>query len=299
MRTIIVTSTDSGFFHMAKGTILSIKDRPESAGVDLGLLDVGLAEDQAQWFRDNGVTVVAPGWDLRHPYPDRLPVYRKAFFSRPFLPEHFPGYDMYIWMDADAWVQDWHAIETFVEGAKDGALSIAPELDRAYPRDASGVKIKTALGRPYKISSLFYMRFRRAWGRRAANFHALRPILNNGVFALRADAPHWQQWKDAYQEGLDRYPRVEKRPLCQAALNYAVYEYELPFTPMPARFNWLAYLALPKIDAASGDFVEPLLPHDRIGIVHNAAGIKTHRHKMSTTDGKPVERTLLYRDGDY
>ena len=299
MRTIIVSGCDAGFFHMTKGLILSLKDCPESAGVDLGLLDVGLEDEQRAWFADNGVAVVAPDWDLRHPYTDQLPSNRKAFFSRPFLPKHFPGYDMYVWMDADTWAQDWQAVAMHIEAAKDGALAIVPELDRAYERNPAGVKIRTILGRPYRISSVFYKRFRRAWGRRAANKYALQPILNNGLFALRADAVHWQPWREIYQRGLDKYPRGGRRSLCQVSLNYAVYDLELPYVPLPARFNWLTYLALPKLDTKTGRYVEPLPPYDPISVIHNVHSVKDRPQTLTTTDGKTVEQTILYRHGDY
>ena len=50
----------------------------------------------------------------------------KAQFARPFLPRHFPGYETYLWIDADAWLQDWRAVELYVAAACGDRLAITP-----------------------------------------------------------------------------------------------------------------------------------------------------------------------------
>ena len=53
--------------------------------------------------------------------------------ARPFLRDYFPGYDGYMWMDADTWAQTPDAINTMLAGvATDDALYIASEIDRDY-----------------------------------------------------------------------------------------------------------------------------------------------------------------------
>ena len=67
------------------------------------------------------VQLVAPGWDFDFPGRESAPNYLKAEFSRPFLPRHFPGYEMYFWLDADAWVQEWRAVDIYCAAAAKGA----------------------------------------------------------------------------------------------------------------------------------------------------------------------------------
>ena len=58
----------------------------------------------------------------------------RSLTARPFLPDYFPGYDVYIWIDCDAWVQEQFALEWLFYTAASGALGIVPELDRSYDK---------------------------------------------------------------------------------------------------------------------------------------------------------------------
>jgi lipopolysaccharide biosynthesis glycosyltransferase len=124
--TIIVTAADSKFFELVQGTILSIREKPQGHSVDIGFLDVGCTPEQLQWIGQYVDHIVEPGWNYDIPDIDRQPKYLKALVSRPFLPEYFPGYEVYIWIDADAWVQDWSAIELLALGAKQKGLCNSP-----------------------------------------------------------------------------------------------------------------------------------------------------------------------------
>ena len=53
---------------------------------------------------------------------------------RAFLPKYFPNYKKYLWIDADAWVNSWDAIELYFKGCENEKLSIATSADRAYGR---------------------------------------------------------------------------------------------------------------------------------------------------------------------
>ena len=51
--------------------------------------------------------------------------------ARPFLPRYFPDHDVYLWIDADCWVQQWDAIALFLRGAQRRPIAVAPEIHRA------------------------------------------------------------------------------------------------------------------------------------------------------------------------
>src|SRR5947208_16828409 len=93
------------------------------------------------------------------------------------------------------------------------------------------------------------------------------PLLNAGVFALHAEAPHWQVW--------DECLRLALRTSCsnladQLALNLAVYQRGLLGRTelLPAWCNWMCHCCLPTWDRDSQQLVEPYLPHTPIGILH-------------------------------
>ena len=46
----------------------------------------------------------------------------KSQVSRAFLPKYFPSYEKYLWIDCDAWVQEWSAIELYFKACEDGLV---------------------------------------------------------------------------------------------------------------------------------------------------------------------------------
>src|ERR1019366_3197819 len=79
-----------------------------------------------------GAILKEPGWDLDFPGRAALPRHYQAMTARPYLPRHFPGYETYLWIDADAWVQDDAVLDLFIATARRGELAIVPEIDRGY-----------------------------------------------------------------------------------------------------------------------------------------------------------------------
>jgi hypothetical protein len=97
---IIVSAADSGYFPLLRDAVASV--RALDSQVAIGVLDLGLAPDQLAWLAAQAVQVVKPGWDIDFPGRERMPETFKAQVARPFLPRHFPGHEMYFWLDADA-----------------------------------------------------------------------------------------------------------------------------------------------------------------------------------------------------
>jgi hypothetical protein len=254
---IIVSAADDGYFALLQDAVSSV--RALSRDVAIGVLDLGLAGDQLSWLAERGVCSVAPGWDVDFPGQARTPNTLKAQIARPFLPRHFPGYATYLWLDADAWVQDWRAVELYCAAAAAGRLAIAIEIDRAYKRHYKRPKL---FG-----TTLAWKNYREAFGWRVADRLGRNPMVNCGVFALRGDAPHWAAWQRIIARVLrrTRFFYVE-----QIALNYAVFAERLPVNLLPAYCNWLPGDAAPAFDAGRGVFVEPFAPHEAIGVMHLA-----------------------------
>jgi hypothetical protein len=281
---LIVSGADSTYFPLLRDTVLSLQThRPDAT---IGILDVGLEPEQQRWLAGRVTHLVHPGWDIDFPSRAQTREGRKAQFARPFLPRHFPGYETYLWIDADAWLQDWRVIELFVEAARSGKLAIVPEIDRAYKRH-------------YKRPKLFgltlaWKNYREAFGWRVADRLGRNPMVNCGVFALRGDAPHWEAWARimARVAQRTRFFFVE-----QTALNYAIFAEHLPVDFLPAYCNWMPGDAAPAFDAEHGLFVEPYSPHEPIGIMHLAgAEQKTHVFRLNRLDGGMVETSLRYSE---
>jgi len=262
---IIVTGADGAYFELLAGTVRSIRDKPAGREIALGVLDVGLKEEQRRWLRAQGAKVVAPGWDIDFPQRDETPRFRQAQYARPFLPRHFPGHDLYMWLDADAWVQDWWAVDLFFRAATKGELAVVPELDRAYRNFFHAIE---------EFREVNLRGYAEAFDAATANRLIRHPLLNSGAFALPAAVPHWQAWGATLAGALQR---SRNELVDQSTLNHVVYAQGLPAHFLPSWCNWICHHAPPESDPDRGCLVEPNLPHQKLGIVHLTLWMKDRR----------------------
>jgi hypothetical protein len=281
---LIVSGADSGYFPLLRDLVASIRSHRPPEKAPLGILDLGLAAEERRWLEAQGARLVAPAWDLDFPRRAQTPAVRKAQIARPFIPRHFPGYGTYLWIDADAWVQDWRAVEMLLAASAGGKLAICPEIDRSYKRH-------------YKRPKLFGMTlqwrcYRAAYGWRVADRMGRNPMLNCGVFALQGASPHWDTWIAAMARGLERTNFVF---IEQIALNYAVFAGKIEASFLPAPCNWLVGDAAPMWDAKRRLLVEPNAPYEALGILHLAGeGQKDRRFALKTLGGGTFETSLRY-----
>src|SRR5690606_22243849 len=113
---------------------------------------------------------------------------------RPFIPEMFPGYDLYVWLDADTCVHRWSAIEMLIEAPKKGdRISLTTSGDRAY---TTPDRIFWLLNWPIKVKNFYSSNGRKPFGNSYAKAMVAHYVLSAGCFALTADAPHWKRWQD-------------------------------------------------------------------------------------------------------
>ena len=68
----------------------------------------------------------------------------KSQVSRAFLPKYFPNYKKYLWIDCDAWVNDWSSVDLYFKACNKGKLGITQSIGPGY-RVLS--KVKWLLGK--------------------------------------------------------------------------------------------------------------------------------------------------------
>jgi len=284
MQIIIITAADANYFELVRGTILSVREKPEGANIAIGFFDLGCTPQQLQWLETQVNIIQKPDWDFDFPGKNEAPHYLKGLLARPFLRRYFPNFDIYLWIDADAWVQDWQAVKLLVKGAAKRGLAVVPELDRGY---------YLAYGKLPWYWEFVYRDYQAAFGEEVAKQLHSYPTINAGIFALHKDAPHWEFWAEYLEEGLQRHVSLMTD---QIALNRLVYGTEMfdRTEMLPAGCNWSCNFGLPAWDTQRACFVEPYLPHGAIGILH----ITGHKHdlvKLATTDGNQIEISLRYQ----
>jgi len=203
--------------------------------------------------------------------------YLRGRTARPFLPQHFQGYDTYLWIDADVWLQNWRGVELYSLGAQNSDLTITPHTDRAYPYDSS-------------VYSYRHERFELAYGKAVADELAPQQHMNAGIFAARADSSLWAHWADSYHAAIDASGGTMMSD--QIALNFACYRQNFSAHLLPALYNWQSHLSVPIWNPKTAQFCEPNLPHETISMLH-----LTHTSKDLVYDirclGKQPRRMTL------
>ena len=289
-RFIIISAINDYYFPLLTDLLRSLRACKTSFAFDIGILDVGLNKDNIQQLASFDVFIKQPGIDID--YPGRVAwelksPYFRAMTSRPSLPSYFPGYDAYMWIDADAWVQTPEALETMLlNAANDTDLYIASEYDLAYP-----IALRNSgLWQEWATS------FQNCFPPNIAAAMFLRPLLNVGVFAMSPHAPHWTIWHTTLAQALNVFPEIEQKHFAmeQLCLNLIIHRGALGVQVMPAEYNWMTVYGLPILDENSGLYMRPTPPHRVISIVHLAAQIKNSLQTITTTKGTTIQKPLTY-----
>lgn len=289
----IVTGGDANYFQLISELVASLRSLDHGRSCPICIIDAGLTEEQVAALTAQDCIIHQPEWeydlaDLRL----RGRTYLKANIGKAFLPTYFPGFETLVWVDADAWIQDFSAIELMVKGAARGAMAVVPQTGRY--RDTE-LRLDWLFGRIARIRSINYKNALRAGLPRAiCRAIAIKPTLNAGVYALRADAPHWEAMR-RWQGDILKRGRIFTSD--QLAMALAVYIDGLPVELMP---EWCNYMGPWKYDKSTGNFVEFYLPNQKLGVVH-LAGEDLMRHDLSylrpipDMDGNINQMTLRYK----
>ena len=268
-KNVIVSLADSNYFELLNELIDSIIRFPKSKEVAICILDAGLTEDQKLILSKKVDEIKSAEWDIDVPAFKVLgKEWLKSQVSRAFLPKYFPSYEKYLWIDCDAWVNDWKSVELYFKACENGKLGITQTLGPGYKIMS---KVKWLFG---KIAIIKSQNFKHAVkskiGLDKARKLAFAPHINIGVFSLEKNSPGWKSWQNNLERTLKSGNIFGSEGL---AINMSIYIDNLKTEFLPLNCNWIASNLLPKFDEEESIFVEPYLPNYKIGIMHLAAGI--------------------------
>ena len=129
----IVTLADSNYFELLNELIESIKSHKESEKVSICVLDAGLSTDQVQVLKKKVYSVKKAEWDIKVPgYKTLKKEWLKSQVSRAFLPKYFPEFEKYLWIDCDAWINSWSAVDLYLRACENGKLGITQSIGPGY-----------------------------------------------------------------------------------------------------------------------------------------------------------------------
>ena len=298
----IVSLADSNYFDLLNELVDSILKFPEVKEVDICILDAGLSDEQKKILSNKVKEIKKAEWDIEVPgYKVGQKEWLKSQVSRAFLPKYFPGYKKYLWIDCDAWVQDWSSVELYFKACESGKLGITQTIGPGY-RIMS--KVKWLFG---KVAVIKSQNFKHAIsskiGTENARKLAFAPHINIGVFSLEENSPCWKNWQKNLTKTLSSGKIFGSEGL---AINMSVYIDEIETEFLPLNCNWIASNLLPRYDEQKQYFVEPFLPNTKIGIMHLAAGLwkdgkdmridKSVEIDVKTLSKKTISKSLRFKN---
>ena len=128
-KNVIVSLADSNYFPLLNELIDSIKRFKESSEVAICILDAGLSDDQKLQLLSKVEEIKSAEWDIKVPASKiKGREWLKSQVSRAFLPKYFPNYHKYLWIDCDAWVNDWNCVELYFKACENGKLGITQTI---------------------------------------------------------------------------------------------------------------------------------------------------------------------------
>ena len=289
IKNTIVTLADSNYYEMLNELIDSIKRFPGSRDVSICVLDAGLKDEQKRNIEKKVYKIKKAEWDINVPkYKTLGKEWLKSQVSRAFLPNYFPEFDKFLWVDCDAWVNNWECINLYFKACENGKLGITQTMGPGYKIMS---KVKWLFGGFAKIKSQNYKHARSSGiNENDSRMIAFAPHLNIGVFSLEKDSPAWKVWQKNLEKTLSKGKIFGSEGL---AINLSVYVDNISTEFLPLNCNWIASNLLPKYDDVKNIFVEPNLPNYEIGIMHLAAGIWLNGKDMRLNKDLKIEIELL------
>ena len=299
-KNVIISLADSNYFNLLEELIQSIKRFKQSENIAICILDAGLTENQKNILKEKVDEIKNAEWDIEVPaFKTKGKEWLKSQVSRAFLPSYFPNYEKYLWIDCDAWVNDWEAVELYFKACSNNKLGITQTLGPGYKIMS---KVNWLFG---KFAIIKSQNFKHAIsskiGIEKARKLAFSPHINIGVFSLEKNSPIWNVWQKNLNQTLKSGKIFGSEGL---AINMSVYIDEVETEFLPLNCNWIASNLLPKFDEINQKFVEPFLPNYKIGIMHLAAGIwkdnqdmrinKDLKVELDTLEGKKILKSLRH-----
>lgn len=275
-KVLLVTGAEATYFPLMLELIQSIRKHPAGRETPIGIIDAGMTEEQIKILQHKNCLV-------RHFEPSSFRI-QKAVKSRRalavnlgklWLDKIFPDYDLFVFLDADTWIQSWEAMDQLIGAASEGSLAIVGTWNRY--RDSLPVHWYWGfipVFRSFNLKAAYRAGLPLGVIKKMSRY----PDLNAGVYALKRDTPHWdrmRKWQDIVLK--------KGRPFTSDGLAMALTCCidQMPSQRLSAACNYTLHRR-PLYDEFEKRFVDPFYPHHPIGIMH-LTGHKTIRSNLEET----------------
>ena len=299
-KNVIVSLADANYYPLLNELINSVKRFEKSRDIAICILDAGLSDQQKDELSSKVEDIKSAEWDIEVPDSKiKGREWLKSQVSRAFLPKYFPDYEKYLWIDCDAWVNDWQTIELYFKACENEKLGITQTIGPGYKITS---RVDWIFGKLAIIKSQnFKHAIKSKISYEKARKLAFAPHINIGVFSLERKSSTWEKWQENLKQTLKAGDIFGSE---QLAMNMSVYIDNVETEFLPLNCNWITSNLLPKFDEVNNTFVEPYLPNYKIGIMHLAAGIWKDNKDMrlnkeieidiKTLQGKILNKSLRF-----
>ena len=262
----IVSGCDQNYFDLIKNLILSLKKSKSLDLADLCVFNINFNKRQLSFLKKYCSKIKKPNWDIKIKYPAKE--WKKLLMCRPFIINYFKGYEQYIWLDADTFVQNNKFIDKFYTASKKGKISICTETDINYLNNQSNSNFKKIFFNIFKIKGWTYKNNKKYLNKKFAEFQIDKPLFNAGVFSIPKESKLWADWKNLYKKILLNAKNEYALNMDQASLNYCLYKNLSRVNIFDAKYNWLVKNKTPLICTKTNKYYSNQIPCEEISILH-------------------------------
>ena len=290
----IVSCGNTKYFQLLKELAHSVRDKPEGKDINIVFLDGGLSKEDIDYFKNLNINVINPGWcnslaERRAKGRDFL----KINIAKLYLDQLISNTEIIIWVDADAWIQNFEFINLYDLVARKKKLAIVSQASRLQPQHIQ--YRKWFFHQLVELRNILYKNARRS-GLKLSEIKSLqaRPTLNAGSYALHIDAPHWKQFR-FWQNEILKKGRLFTSD--QLAMGLTIYHDNFSYEALPDICNYMGPWRYSNEDNV---FVDYYAPYNPVSVMH-LAGQDLHRsdldHKVDILDldDKKIQKSLRYK----
>jgi hypothetical protein len=152
----------------------------------LHVIDIGLSKKSSDFLKGIPVFIESADSILQGKLLSFDQSYFKAMYLRPMLPALIPA-DTIFWIDADCWIQDITALDTYINASKTkDHFIICSMVDPDYPRCISDY---------FSYMETYKKVHADLFGDKCALYLFGKAIFSSGVFCAKRTSPVWRLWE--------------------------------------------------------------------------------------------------------
>ncbi len=263
---LVVTGCDESHFHLAEDFIASFRHYYGDA-FDLAFINFGTQTPPPSIATYISKYIQVPQDPA---FSKDIGLFVSYDCTKAKTRDYFPGYKIYIWIDADCWFQNAESLSRIIMQAQHHELAIHPEYDTHY------------FARHLAISERTVKIYTQNEAEHLHNMPLYMPTLNAGVIGMRHDSRVWALWQQEIAALHVKHAQGRDVFFCdQVALHKVIYLNAIHVGILRAIDNWQAHACLPQINLTTKKLIVPSPPYEEISLMHLAGPAKYQTMQMN------------------